>query len=72
MDKRRWIVIGCLIAVACVIACIAPGGERAEDEQIGVIVTIVPQADFVEETYLEFATQCKSYGGEYLRWAHRD
>jgi zinc transport system substrate-binding protein len=38
-----------LIAVACVIACIAPGGERAEDEQIGVIVTIVPQADFVEE-----------------------
>ncbi len=49
MDNRSWIVIGCLIAVACVIACIAPGGERAEDEQIGVIVTIVPQADFVEE-----------------------
>lgn len=49
MDKRRWIVIGCLIAVACVIACIAPGSERAEDEQIEVIVTIVPQADFVEE-----------------------
>ena len=49
MDKKRWIVIGCLIAVAYVIACIAPGGERAEDEQIGVIVTIVPQADFVEE-----------------------
>ena len=49
MDNRSWIVIGCLIAVACVIACIAPGGERAEDEQIGVIVTIVPQADFVDK-----------------------
>jgi zinc transport system substrate-binding protein len=49
MDKRRWIIIGSLIAVVCVIACIAPEGERAEDEQIGVIVTIYPQADFVEE-----------------------
>jgi zinc transport system substrate-binding protein len=49
MDKRRWIVIGCLIAVAYAIACITLGGERAEDKQIGVIVTIYPQADFVEE-----------------------
>ncbi|RCV63504.1 zinc transport system substrate-binding protein [Methanophagales archaeon] len=49
MDKRRWIIIGCLIAVVYVIACIAPEGERAEDEQIGVIVTIPPQADFVKE-----------------------
>ena len=50
MDRGRWIVIGVLIAAVCfLIACIAPEEERAEDEQIGVVVTMHPQADFVEE-----------------------
>ena len=52
MDKRRRIVIGMLIAAVCVIAvsaCITPEGEKAAGEEgIGVVVTILPQADFVE------------------------
>ncbi len=54
MDKRRRIVLGMLIAATavCIIAvsaCITPEGEKtAGEEGIGVVVTILPQADFVE------------------------
>ncbi|MDI6885750.1 MAG: zinc ABC transporter substrate-binding protein [archaeon] len=55
MDTRRRIVIGVLIAAVCVITMsaayirIAPeGGRVAGEEVIGVVVTILPQADFVE------------------------
>lgn len=55
-DKRRGIVIGVLLAAVFLIAVsatyiyIAPEGERvAGEERIGVIVTILPQADFVEK-----------------------
>nr|CBH38271.1 ABC transproter, periplasmic solute binding protein [uncultured archaeon] len=52
MDKRRGIVIGVLIAVTCVITasgCITSEKEKVTDEEgIGVVVTILPQADFVE------------------------
>ena len=53
MDKLRWIVIGCMIVVVYAIACIAPGYEKAEDGEIGVIVTIAPQANFVDEIAVE-------------------
>ncbi|NAS88278.1 zinc ABC transporter substrate-binding protein [ANME-1 cluster archaeon AG-394-G21] len=52
MDKRRGIIIGVLIAVACLITasgCITSEKEKVADEEgIGVVVTILPQADFVE------------------------
>jgi zinc transport system substrate-binding protein len=55
MDKRRWIVIGVLLAVACVIAVSATyiyttpkGGGVVGEGKIGVAVSILPQADFVE------------------------
>ena len=52
MDNRKGIAIGMLIALACMIAvsgCITPEGEKvAGEEGIGVVVTILPQADFVE------------------------
>ncbi len=51
MDKGRWIVIiGGLIVAVCLLAWIALEGERrAENGEIGVIVTILPQAEFVEK-----------------------
>jgi len=52
MDNRKGIAIGVLIALACMIAvtaCITPDGEKvAGEEGIGVVVTILPQEDFVE------------------------
>ena len=52
MDNRKGIAIGVLVALACMIAvsgCITPEGEKvAGEEGIGVVVTILPQADFVE------------------------
>ena len=52
MDNRKGIAIGVLVAAAFVIAvsgCITPEGEKvAGEEGIGVVVTILPQADFVE------------------------
>ena len=53
MDRRTGLMIGVFIAVVCVIAacaysCITPEERRAVDEEaIGVVVTILPQADFV-------------------------
>lgn len=45
------VIIGGLIIAICLIACIiAPERERrAEDGKIGVVVTLLPQADFVEK-----------------------
>ncbi len=55
MDKRRGIVIGALLAAIFLIAVsatyiyIAPeAGRVAGEEGIGVVVTILPQADFVK------------------------
>lgn len=52
MDNRKGIAIGVLVAIACMIAvsgCITPEGEKVVGEEgIGVVVTILPQADFVE------------------------
>jgi len=52
MNNRKGIVIGMLIAAAFVIAvsgCITPEEEKvAGEEGIGVVVTILPQEDFVE------------------------
>ena len=52
MDNRKGIAIWVLVAIACMIAvsgCITPKGEKvAGEEGIGVVVTILPQADFVE------------------------
>ena len=52
MNKGKWmVIIGGVIVTVCLIACIiAPERERrAENEKIGVIVTLLPQADFVEK-----------------------
>ncbi|MHC1610674.1 MAG: metal ABC transporter solute-binding protein, Zn/Mn family [Candidatus Methanospirareceae archaeon] len=57
MDKRRRIVIGALLATVSLIAVSAvyyvpyvppEGGRVAGEEEIGVVVTILPEADFVE------------------------
>jgi zinc transport system substrate-binding protein len=55
MEKRKWIVIGVLLAAVCLIAVSTTyiyitfeGGRVAGEEEIGVVVTILPQADFVE------------------------
>lgn len=43
------VILSGFILVSSLIACIAPGGDRgAEDGQIGVVVTLLPQADFVQ------------------------
>ncbi|RZN34978.1 MAG: zinc ABC transporter substrate-binding protein [Methanophagales archaeon ANME-1-THS] len=46
---RNWIVIGTLILAICVLGCLAPAGDQAEEGKIGVIVSILPQVDFVEQ-----------------------
>jgi zinc transport system substrate-binding protein len=50
MNKGIWmVIIGGLLLASCLIACIAPEREQsAEDEPIGVVVTLLPQADFVK------------------------
>ena len=56
MEKRRGILVVMLFAVICIIAVSAtyiytnPGrGRVADEEAIGVVVTILPQADFVHQ-----------------------
>jgi zinc transport system substrate-binding protein len=56
MNKKSWLAIGLVIACIFLAACIAPERERAREEQIGVVVTLLPQADFVE-----------SVGGEHVK-----
>ena len=56
MEKRKWLAIGALLAVVCLITVstayiyyITPRVEEQPSEgKIGVVVTILPQADFVE------------------------
>jgi zinc transport system substrate-binding protein len=58
MEKRRWMAIGVLLAVVCLITVsatyiyyITPHNvieEQPGEGKIGVVVTLLPQADFVE------------------------
>ena len=58
MEKRRWLAIGVLLAVVCLITVsatyiyyITPHNvieEQPGEGKIGVVVTLLPQADFVE------------------------
>jgi zinc transport system substrate-binding protein len=43
------LIIGILIASIWLLGCIAPESEPTQEETIGVIVSILPQADFVEQ-----------------------
>jgi zinc transport system substrate-binding protein len=46
--RRGWILLGTLILASCILGCLAPEGDQAEEGKIGVIVSIAPQAEFVE------------------------
>jgi len=48
VEKGRWILLGTLILASCMLGCLAPEGDQAGEEKIGVIVSIVPQAELVE------------------------
>lgn len=57
VGRRGWILLGTLVLASCILGCLAPAGDHAgEEEKIGVIVSIVPQAEFVERV-----------GGEHVR-----
>lgn len=57
VGKGRWILLGTLVLASCTLGCLAPEGDHAgEEEMIGVIVSIVPQAELVERV-----------GGEHVR-----
>ena len=48
VGSRGWILLGTLILASCILGCLAPQGDQAEEGKIGVIVSIAPQAEFVE------------------------
>jgi zinc transport system substrate-binding protein len=48
VGRRGWILLGTLILASCMLGCLAPEGDQTGEGKIGVIVSIAPQAEFVE------------------------